>query len=168
MDCVISAPLTVIVAVRCEAEVLAVFATVIVALFDPDDGETVSHVSELCTVQLILDEMVNVLFPAADVKLNEPVDKDKDGTKASCVTSTVRVTSPPLTVIVAVRGDVNVLAAAVTVIVPLFLPEVGETVSHVSALCTSQLMSDSMLNDFCPEEDEKLNEVADTLKGNLA
>jgi hypothetical protein len=52
---------------------------------------------------------------------------------------TVCVRSPPLTVTVAVRRLVVVLAAAVTLTVPLLLPEVGETVSHETSLSTVQL-----------------------------
>ena len=70
-----------------------------------------------------------------------------------------------LTVIVAVRCVVPVLAVALTVTVPLFAPEVGETVNHVGAsFATVQLVFEVMLNDCCPASDVKLSEVVDSAK----
>jgi len=50
------------------------------------------------------------------------------------VTDIVRVIPPPVTVIVPVRLVVFVLAVALSVSVPLFVPLPGETVSHCVAL----------------------------------
>ena len=52
----------------------------------------------------------------------------------ACVTATVRVMPPPVTVMVPERDVVVLLAVAVTVNVPLLLPLAGETVSHEVAL----------------------------------
>ena len=63
-----------------------------------------------------------------------------------CLIVMVRVIPSPLTVMVAVRSDVEVLAGAVTVIVPLSEPEDGKTVSHVASQLTSQLVLEVMVN----------------------
>ena len=67
---------------------------------------------------------------------------------------------------VAVRCDDEVLlSAAATVTVPSPVPEDGEIVIHDGALLlTSQLMLEVMVNVFCSVEDEKLNEMGDTVK----
>ena len=65
------------------------------------------------------------------------------------MTFIVFVTPPPLTVIVPVRWASVVLLVAVTVIVPLFVPVAGATVSHVVALLTAvQLVLEVTVNDF--------------------
>ena len=50
----------------------------------------------------------------------------------ACVTFIVRVMPEPETVMVAVRCDVEVFAAATAVIVPLFEPEAGLTVNQLA------------------------------------
>ena len=71
----------------------------------------------------------------------------------------------PETVIVALRGLVLVLAAAVTVKLPLFEPDAGLTVSHDAELVTFQvvllvtvtvLFPPSLLNDNVLGETERL------------
>ena len=107
--------------------------TVTVLLFAPEEGETVSHVSLLLTVQFIFEVMSKVLLSAMEVKLSEVADTVKVGlsVEPDCVRLMVwEVTPAPLTVIVAVRCVVPVLAAALTVTVPLFAPEDGEKVSQ--------------------------------------
>ena len=98
----------------------------------PEDGETVSHVgASLMIVQLVLEVMLNDCCPASDVKLSEVVDRYKDGEVPSCVTLMVCVITPEqTTVIVAVRCVMSLFSVAVTVSVPLFAPEVGETESQ--------------------------------------
>ena len=49
----------------------------------------------------------------------------------ACVTATVRVSPPPVTVTVPVRLVVPVFAVALTVKLPLLLPLVGEALSQV-------------------------------------
>ena len=125
-------PLTVIVAVRCVASVLAVALIVTEPLFAPEDGETVNHVGASCAiVQFVLEVILNDCCPASDVKLSEVVDSAKDGKVPSCVTLMVCVITPvPMTVIIAVRCVMSVFSVAVTVSVPLFAPVAGETVSQ--------------------------------------
>ena len=78
------------------------------------------------------------------------------------VTLIVRVVPPPLIVIVAVREDVEGLAAAVTVTEPLFIPEEGETVSHVAEpRLTVQFMLDVTSNVCCSLLFEKFIEARD-------
>ena len=125
-------PLTVIVAVRCVVPVFAAALTVTVPLFAPEDGEKVSHEgASLMTVQFVLEVMLKDCCTASDVKVIVFVDKTNEYTAPVCVTLMVcEVTPVPLMVIVAVRCIVSALAVAVTVTVPLFAPEDGETVSQ--------------------------------------
>jgi hypothetical protein len=57
----------------------------------------------------------------------------------ACVTAIVRVSPPPATVTVPVRFVVPVLAVALTVMLPLLVPEVGEALSQVWSSVTVQL-----------------------------
>ena len=57
----------------------------------------------------------------------------------ACVTVTVRVIPPPMTVTVALREVAAVLAVQVAVIVPLLLPDVGDKVSQVASSVAVQL-----------------------------
>ena len=65
---------------------------------------------------------------------------------------------------VAVRENAVVLAATVTVIVPLFDPATGETVNHGELLRASQFVLDSIVNVMDSPEGEKLIEVRDKVK----
>ena len=115
--------------------------------------------------------MSKVLFSAAEVKLSEVADIVKVGLSEApgCVTLMVwEVTPAPLTVIVAVRCVVPVLAAALTVIVPLLVPVAGETVNHVSLLPTVQFVFEVMSNVMFSVVEVKLSEVADIVKLGLS
>lgn len=68
----------------------------------------------------------------------------------------------PLTVMVAVRWLVVVLAMAVTVIVPLLLPEAGVTAHHDSLLVTFHPVFDVIVTVFCSPEAAKSNVDNDT------
>ena len=57
----------------------------------------------------------------------------------ACVTETVRVSPPPVTVTVPVRLVLPVFAVALTVKLPLLLPLVGEALSQVWSSVTVQL-----------------------------
>ena len=61
---------------------LAVALTVTIPLFVPEDGETVSHVSLLPTVQFVFEVMSNVIFSAVEAKLSEVADTVKLGLAA--------------------------------------------------------------------------------------
>ena len=112
--------------------------------------------------------MSKVLLSALDVKLSEVADTVKVGLSVApgCVTLMVRGVMPvPLTVIVAVRCVVPVLVEAMTVTVPLFAPEDGETVNHVGASCaTVQFVFEVILNNCCPASDVKLIVFVDSCK----
>ena len=146
------------VAVRCDVTVLAVAAMVMVLSFEPEVGETVSQDDALLftlTVQLTLEDMLNVRCPEEAEKLMDSDDTVSLAAAASCDTLIICVISPPLTVTVAVRCDMVGLTVAVTVIVPSFEPEEGETVSQdLSLLLTVQLTLAVMFNVCCPAEDE--------------
>ena len=119
-------PLTVIVAVRGDALVLAVAVSVTVPLPDPEMGETVNHAVPVLEIdQSVLDVMEKDFCSAADVKLTEEDETDNDKLMASCVTMMLWVIPPVVepTVKVAVRCVVPVLAVDVNVIVPLPAPE---------------------------------------------
>ena len=164
-------PLTVIVAVRCDVAVLASAITVMVSLFEPEVGSSVSHVAEpLSTVQLVLEVIINVLFSPPAAKFMEAVDRVKVEAPA-CVTAMVCEFAPALTVIVPVRCP-DVLAEALTVNVPEVVPEVGVSVSHVAEpLSTVQLVLELMVTvrlsaavRKVSEEWETFNDEADWLR----
>ena len=157
-------PLTVIVAVRCVVFEFAVAETDTELLFAPVAGETVSHDSLLLTDQLMFDVISNVLFSAADAKLSEDVVTVRFGVAPACVTLMVWFGKPILlTVIIAVREVVLVLAEVVTTTVPISAPLLGAMASQDDALCsTDQLVFDSTTNDFSPPEDAKSNALSDT------
>jgi len=141
-------------AVRAEAPVFAEAVTVTVPLFEPETGETVSHVgSLLLTVQDVLEVIVNVCCCPSAAKFKVFGDTVRVGfvVPATCVTLIVRVVTPvPFIVTMAFRAVLYGFAAAVTVTVPLFAPEAGETVSHVgSLLLTVQAVLDEIVNDCC-------------------
>ena len=84
---------------------------------------------------------------------------------AACVTLMTREKEPPLTVMAPERDDVNGLAVADTLIVPLPLPESGDTVSQTGWLLTVvQLMLEVMETGTRLLPDDMLIEVGDTLK----
>ena len=161
---VISPQLTVTVAVRCDMVGLTVAVTVMVPSSEPEEGETVSQdVALLLTFQLTLAAMVTVRFSEVDGRLKVVSDTVKAGTNAACVTLIVRTISPPLTVMIAGRGVVNELAAAVTVISPSFEPDKGETVNQSGALpLTVQPVLDVMVNDFISPTNGNSSTSADT------
>ena len=69
---------------------------------------------------------------------------------------------PPLTVIVAVRWEVNEFAEAVTVTVLSLESEAGEIVSQDDGLLfTFQLVFEVIVNVFCSPEDKKLSDEGD-------
>ena len=163
-------PVTVMVAARWEVDVLTVAVTFIVALFEPEEGNTVSHVAvSLLTFQFVLDRILNVLCWPDDVKLKEDSDTFSVTAVPACVTLMVCVLPLPVTVMIAVRSELDVLVAAVTMIVPLLEPEDGDTVNQDEApLLTLQLMFDVIVNDFCSPTLVKIREVVDTDKDNSA
>jgi hypothetical protein len=136
------------VAVRTDAAVLARAVTVIVPPKEPETGDTVSQPSLLLTDQPVFDDIVNDLASPAATKLREVVDTVRVAAAASacCVTSMVRVTPPPVMVMVAMRSALDVNTSATTVTVPFIEPEAGETVNHVALLLTVQLMFEVMAN----------------------
>ena len=145
-------PLTVSVADRWVDDELLEAVTVIVPLEESEDGEMVSHDSEpelLLTFQLTFDVTVTGFDSPEWIKLKEDGETSKLG--AFCVTLIVCGITPGRllsTVMVADRSDDDVLVAAVTVIVPLFVPDDGDTVSHEALLLTDQLILDEIVNDF--------------------
>ena len=158
-------PITVTVAVRDAAPVLAAAVTVTAPLPEPSTGETVSHAgSLLLTIQLVLDVISNGCCPADDIKRREAVDTVSDGMDDACATLMDCASTPALlTVMVAVRSAMDVLAAAVTVTVPSLAPEEGEIVSQDEpSLPTVQFVFEVMVKVFCSPEAEKFNEAIDT------
>ena len=161
-------PLIVIVAVRADTSVLADAVTVTAPLFVPEAGETVSHAGALLfTVQLVLEVIINVFCWLSDVKLIELVEIINSVLVElpDCKTVMVCAVTPvALTVMVAVRAVAAVLAEAVTVTVALFVPEAGETVSHVGALLlTVQSVLDVTVKDCSCPAVAKLIEAVDSV-----
>ena len=98
---------------------------------------------------------MNFFCSGAAVKDNEVGDTDRAGATPACVTLIVRIPALPLTVMVAVRCVVDVLAATVTYTSLLFRPVGGETVSQDWSLLTAQFEFEVILNCFCSLADEK-------------
>ena len=156
---VFPAPVTVTVPIRSAEALLAAAVTVMVALFEPEDCESVSHVYDpLLTVQFVLEVTVNVFDSPDSAKFSEVADTDRVGVALpDCVMSRVFVIPPPLTVMVAVLELVPVLATAVTVTVALPLPEDGDTVSQVAdPLTTVQFVFDEIVKVFCSPDAKKV------------
>ena len=128
-------PLIVMVAVRDEVvEVFSVTVTVIVALLDPEDSLTLHQLLSLDTVHETFEDMLNLSLP-----LDEEKDKlpgDTSSLLPSCVTDTVFVVLPPLTVMVAVRLELDVFSVTVTLIVALLDPDDLLTVHQLLSLLT--------------------------------
>ena len=127
-------PLIVTVAVRSEDVVFSVTFTVIVELLAPEDLLTVHQLLSLDTVHETFEEIVKSLLP-----LDEEKDKlagDTSSLLPSCVTETVFVVLLPLTIIVAVRLEVDVFSVTATVIVALLDPEDLLTVHQLLSLLT--------------------------------
>ena len=98
---------------------------------------------------MMFELTVNVLGESVAEKLNEVDDTCKVGFIPDCVTLTVRgVRSWVLTETVPERCSVLVWAAAVTEIVPLFVPDVGLTVSQSAFLLTVQVVLEATVNSF--------------------
>jgi hypothetical protein len=70
---------------------------------------------------------------------------------------------PPLTVTVPVRRLVVVLAAAVTLMAPLLLPEAGETASHEASLSAVQLTLEVTVTDCVSPAAVKSSVVVETV-----
>jgi len=81
----------------------------------------------------------------------------------------VRVMPLPLTVMLAVRLDGFVLAGAMTIIVPSFVPVEGDTVSQgASLLLTVQFVFEAMVITLCSPESFKFNEDCDSDRTGVA
>jgi hypothetical protein len=158
-------PLTVIVAVRDALPLLAVAVTVMVPLFEPDAAETVAHDAVLLTVHVTLDETVIACAPPFAAKSSEDGETDSVGAGAgvpACVILTVRLMLLPLTVIVAVRDALPLLAVVVMVIVPLSEPDVAETVAHDAVLLTVHATLDETVIDCAPPVATKFSDDGET------
>lgn len=151
-------PLIVIVAEREEdVEGLLAVVTVIVPLLAPEivsepvpEEANVSHETLEVTFHVVLEVIATCFCSLAPAKLSDEGDTDKlyDGAPA-CVTEMVLSDTPvPPTVIVAVRFDVDVLAATVAVNDFLPEPDVEDTVSQDELLRTVQEVLDETENVF--------------------
>jgi hypothetical protein len=127
-------PLIVIVAVRAVVVVLAAAVTLSVPPADPDSVLYVNHVAvvgSFVTVTATLAVTVTGCVDPACGNDKEVVLTVRDGVTPGCVMLICLLVTPvPLMVIVAVRDEVVVLAAALTFIVALEVPDAGVSVSH--------------------------------------
>jgi hypothetical protein len=148
--------------------VFAEFAvTVIVPLFVPETGETLSQLPSSVIFQIVFDVMLNVpLVPEAAPRETLVGDTFKY-VVGSCVTVTVLLATPvPAIVTVADLELVPVFAeVAVTVIVPLFEPETGETLSQLPSSVILQVVLEVIANvPLDPEPELSVILVGDTVK----
>ena len=144
-------PVPVIVTVA-DLELVPVFAeeavTVIVPSFVPETGETLSQLASSVILQKVLDAMLNVPYDPEAAPRETLVGETFKYVVGICVTVTVVLATPvPAIVTVADLELVPVFAEeAVTVIVPSFVPETGETLSQLPLSVIVQLVFDVMLN----------------------
>ena len=82
----------------------------------------------------------------------------------ACVTATVRVSPPPVTVTVPARLVLPVFAVALTVKLPLLLPLVGEALSQVWSSVTVQLTFAVTLTADEAAAEANDNEVCDSVR----
>lgn len=169
-DCVtvmfrsIPPPLTVIVALRSVVAVFAWVSTITVPLFEPEEGDIVAHDSLLFTTHAMFDAMVNECRSLADEKLIAFVETVRNGAAPACVMLIFLEIPPPLTVMVAVRSVIEVLAVVLTLIGLLLEPLLGDSVNQSAELrVVFQLVLAVMLNVFSPAAAEKLNDSVSTV-----
>jgi len=127
---------------------LASTVRVIVAVFEPFSGETVSQGALSVIVHDVLDVMLNVPVEfASSATDTADVDKFRYAAEPSWFTVTVCGVSPlPVTVMVAVREDAEELATAVTVIVASFEPLSLDKVSQAASSEILHEVFDVMVN----------------------
>jgi hypothetical protein len=158
-----SEALTEMEAVRGFNPVFAEDVTVTAPLFEPDDGETVSHVGELLLiVQLVLDVIVKACCPPSATKFIVDVDTDKFGFAAACSIVTCRDKVSAVIVRMAFRDESSGLARTDTVISLFPLPETGWTVHQDWLEVIVQAALEVMVNGFCSAEALKLSDVVET------
>jgi hypothetical protein len=111
---------------------LATTVTVIVAVFEPLVGETVSQAALSVIVQDVLEVILNVPVEFASAGTDiDVVDKFRYAAEPAWFIVTVCGLSPlPVTVTGAVREEAEVLPTAVTVIVASFEPLSTDRMSH--------------------------------------
>ena len=121
----------------------------IVASPIPDVSVTDSHSGIFLILQVVLEVILTVaelLFCCFNLSSDEATIK----VGHCCVTFITfemeENTSCPEILINAIRGASDIFAVEVSVIAPLFVPEIWLAVSHSSELVTIQLISETMLN----------------------
>ena len=129
-------PVTVIVPLL---NAVPVFAVAVIVMFPFPvllDGDTVSHDAALLdAVQDTFDVTDTLVLAAADdVGFHVAALSVRFAAFPGCVTAIVREAPPPVTVIAPLLAAVPVLAVALIVMFPLFVPLDGDTVSHDGAL----------------------------------
>ena len=150
MVCDKSPAFTVIVVERGDVDVFSDTYTVIVALFEPEDELNVHHVLSLLIVHEVFEVMVNESEPFEDSNAMLVLFNCTVGLAPACVTAMVCDCSPALTVIVALREDVDLFSETLTVIVPLFEPEEVLTVHQSWSLITFQLVLEVIVKESLP------------------
>ena len=146
-------PVIVIVPTLWLVDVFSVNAAVSVPLPLLLDGLTVSHDASSLTLQLIFDEIENVVLPDVyeTTRLSGLIVNTGVG---ACVTFTVPVNPPPVTVIVPTLSLVVVFSVYAAENVPLLLPLIGLIVSHEASSLMLQFIFDVIVNVVLPDKYE--------------
>ena len=97
---------------------------------DPLTGDTLNQDSLLKAVQETLDVTNTLVLFAADPGAQSYEPKVTVAVTPPCVTETVLVMPPPVTVMVALRLDAFVFSVAVMTILPLLYPLAGDTLNQ--------------------------------------
>lgn len=143
--------------------------TWICPLLDPEAGETLSQFKVSATVQAVLEDTVSVRVLAPDSNCSEEGLALREGWAAFWLTVTRVAASPgTLTLIVAERELADELPETVTFTVPLFEPEVGETLSQEEDSLTVQEVLDVMAKLRVPPVSPAVREGGETLRDGAA
>ena len=157
---------TVSVALRADVVVLACADKVMEALPEPEAGLRANHEAFEAADQATF-EVTDTEVESAEADGTDQLDRLKvnDGVTAApgCVTDTVRVTGGVpdvvVTVTVAVRADVAVLACADNVTEPLFEPAAGLTVNQVASDEADQVVLEVTDSEVDPVEADGTDQV---------
>jgi hypothetical protein len=137
-----------------------------VSLLTPDPGETVSHVASQRAVQLIFDVTAMLFKPPDAATFSVYVGSVSEGGSTGagdCVTSILDVIPFPFTYTSAAREKCVSFASVDMIRVPLFSPDDGETVTHVTLLLAVQPVFDVTSMLFDPPVDATYSNLVESV-----
>ena len=158
-------PVKVIMPVRTEVSGFAVQETFSVPLLVPPDALRESQLSDSVAVQVVLEVMERGNIPPA-VGNDRDAGETPRAVEADCwVMETLRLVTPGAEKVrTALRTEAVPLGAAVTVTVPLLLPDTVESVIQSGFPVIVQVVLDVTATDWAPPAEVKLIVVGLTLR----